>query len=133
MLEYGLVERHRDVFLGLEANRRGDLLVVRERREVERPHDDSLVGHPDADAFAELVLREHLAQHAGQSFDVDDLAVPDHAGSEGNDSASIHSNLTGARLDGCHVAGLDVETYDGLTWRVSHEPRSSDRPMTPAS
>ena len=49
VLEHRLVERHRDVVLGLEANRRGELLGVLERREIDRAHDDALVG--DADAY----------------------------------------------------------------------------------
>ena len=80
VLEHRLLERHRDVLLGLEADRRGDLLRVGQRRKVERAHDDPLVGDAEPYPPAELVLREQLAQHGGERVDVDDLAVAHDAG-----------------------------------------------------
>ena len=47
VLEHGLVERHRDVILSLEAHRRLNLLGVLQRRKVERAHDDPLIGNAE--------------------------------------------------------------------------------------
>ena len=112
MLEHGLLERHRDVVGRLEANRGVDLLGALERRKVERAHHDALVGDAEAHAPAELVLGEQVAQRGGERLDVDDLAVADDAGGKRRGGGALDLDLARARLDGGHVAGLDVETDD---------------------
>ena len=119
VLEHRLIERHRDVVLGLEADRRGDLLGSRERRQVQRAHDDALIGEAEAHPLAELVLGEHRAQNLGERLDVDDLAVADHPGRQRRGGSAFDGNPV-ARLHSRHVAGLDVKTDDLLGVRASH-------------
>ena len=55
-VEDRLVERHRQLLLGLEADGGGERLVVLDRRQVEHADDDARVGDADAHAAVELVL-----------------------------------------------------------------------------
>ena len=112
MLEHGLLERHRDVVGSLEADRGVDLLGALERRKVEGAHHDALVGDAQAHALAELVLGEQVTERGGERLDVDDLAVTDDAGGERRGGGALDLHLARARLDGSHVAGLDVEADD---------------------
>ena len=97
---------------GLEADRGVDLLGALQRRKVEGAHDDALVGDAEADALAELVLGEQVTERGGERVDVDDLAVADDAGGKRRRGGALDLDLARARLDGGHVAGLDVEAYD---------------------
>ena len=49
VLQHGVLERHRNVILSLEANGRSDLLAVGHRRQIERAHDDLLVRYAEPD------------------------------------------------------------------------------------
>ena len=62
MVEHRLVERHRKLFLRLEADRGIELVLVVDRRELDHPHDDSLVRHSQADVPRELALGEEDLQ-----------------------------------------------------------------------
>jgi hypothetical protein len=112
VLEHRLVERHRDVLLGLEANRRADLLRARQRRKVDRAHDDALVGDAHSDALGKLVLVEHLAKHCGERVDVDDLTIADDAGRERRGRRALNRGAAGRRLHRGHVARFDRKTDD---------------------
>ena len=104
----------------LEANRRADLLGALERRQVQRAHDDALVGDTQPNAPAQLVGREQVAQGGGQRVDVNDLAVTHDAGRQLRAGGALDLDLAGARLDGGDVAWLDVEADDGFRFGVSH-------------
>ena len=112
MLEHRLLERHRDVVGGLEADRGVDLLGALERRKVEGAHHDALVGDAEADALAELVLGEQIAERGGERLDVDDLSVTDDAGGKWRGRGALDLHLARARLHRGHVARLDVEAHD---------------------
>ena len=66
VLEHRLLERHRDVLLGLEAGGGRDVLGIVERRQVKRAHDDARIGDADPHALGELVLGEHRLQRLGE-------------------------------------------------------------------
>ena len=55
VVEHRLVERHRDLLLGLEADRGLELLRVLDRRQPQGADDDALVGDPEAHPLGELV------------------------------------------------------------------------------
>ena len=56
-VEHRLVERHRDVLLGLEADRVLELVGVLDRRQAQRAHGDPLVGDAEADGLAKACGR----------------------------------------------------------------------------
>jgi hypothetical protein len=114
MLEHGLVQRHRDVLLRLESNGGADLLRVPQRRQVDRPHHDALVGDADTHALAELVLGKQRAQRLRKRIHVDDLTVTDHPRSQRRHRRSLDPTLARARLYGRDITGLDVKSYDFL-------------------
>ncbi len=87
-------------------------LVALERRQIERAHHDALVGHADADALAEFVLGEQIAERGGESVDIDDLAVTDDARGKRRGRGALDLDLTRARLHRGHVARLDIEAHD---------------------
>ena len=91
VVEDGLVERHRDLLLGLEADRRVELLRVLDRRQAQGADDDALVGDAEPDPLGELVLGEEGAQGVGERVGVDDLAVLEGVGGEGRDRGRRNS------------------------------------------
>ena len=62
-------------------------LLVLDERQVERAHDDALVGDADAHAGAEVVVGEQGAQRLAERGGVDDLAVAQDAGTQMRDRA----------------------------------------------
>jgi hypothetical protein len=109
-VDHGLVHRHRDVIRRLDLDGRGERLVVRERRQVERAHDDPLVGDPEPDPVREPVLVEQRLQRVGERLDVGDLAVPQDAGTELCDGAALERQRpVDGDLGGGDVAGIEVE------------------------
>ena len=120
VLEHRLLKRHRDVVGRLEADGGADLLRPLERRQIERAHDDALVGDAQADALAELVGGEQVAQRRRESLDVDDLAVADDAGGQLGARGALDRYVAGPGLDGGDVAGFDVEADDRFCFRVPH-------------
>ena len=79
MLEHRLVERHRDLLLGLEANGGLQLLRVLDRGQAQRADDDALVADPEPHPLGELVLGEERLQRLGEALRVDDLALVEGA------------------------------------------------------
>ena len=75
MIEHRLLERHRDLLLGLEAHRGLELVGVLDRRQPQGANDDPLVGDAEADPAAQLVLGEERAQRRRQHLGVGHLAV----------------------------------------------------------
>ena len=57
VLKHGLVERHRDLLLGLEADRCLHLLRILDHRQAHGADDDPLVADPESHLLGELVLR----------------------------------------------------------------------------
>ncbi len=98
---------------------------ARHGRQIERAHDDALVGHADAHALAELVLGEELAQDVGQRLHVHDLAVAYDAGGQRRHGGALDGDAA-AGLHRGDVAGLNVESNDVLGGGSSHA-RHSDR------
>ena len=67
VLEHRLVERHRHLLLGLEADGRVHLLRVLDRRQPQRADDDPLVADPEPHLLGELVLGEERLQRLGEA------------------------------------------------------------------
>ena len=66
----------------------GERLRVVERRQVERAHDDALVGDAEAHALGQLVLGEERLERLGERDGVGDLAVAQDAGPKLGDGAA---------------------------------------------
>ena len=81
VLEHRLVERHRHLLLGLEADRRLHLLGVLDRRQAHHPDDEALVADPDPHPLGELVLGEERLQRRGEQARIEHLALVEGAGS----------------------------------------------------
>ena len=80
VLEHGLVERHRDLLLRLEADRRLHLLRVLDQRQPQGADDDPLVADPEADLLGKLVLGERASFTAAvEAVGVDHLALVEDA------------------------------------------------------
>ena len=62
VLQHRLLERHRDLLLGLEANRGLHLGGVLDRRQAQGADDDVLVADPEPHSLGELVLGEELLE-----------------------------------------------------------------------
>ncbi len=80
VLEHGLVERHRDLLLGLEADRGVHLLRVLDRRQAHGADDDVLVADAEPHPLGELVLGEERLQRLGEAIGVEHLALVEDAG-----------------------------------------------------
>ena len=112
-VEDRLVHRHRDVVgrRGLDGG--GERLVVLERRQVERAHDDALVGHAQADALGQVVLLEERLQGLAERDGVGDLAVAQDARAKLGDGAAADGDVTvDADLSGRDVGGVEIEPDD---------------------
>ena len=66
-VEDGLVDRHRDLVGSLQADGGEQRLLVLHHGDVERAHDDPLVGDAQAHALGQVVLLEEGAQRLGQA------------------------------------------------------------------
>jgi hypothetical protein len=75
VIEGGVLERHRQLLLGGEADRRVELLRVLDRGQPDRADDDPLVGDPESDFPRQLVGVEQLPQRRGDAVGVAHLAV----------------------------------------------------------
>ena len=110
VVDHRLVERHRDLLLGREADRRVQLLRVLDRRQAQGAHDDALVGDAEPHPLGELVLGEEAAQRLGDGVGVGDLAVVEGLGRQrrgrGGGDAGRAVDLHFGRGD---AAGLDLE------------------------
>ena len=110
----GLVHRHRDVVGRLGLDRGGEALRVLDHRQVERAHDDPLVGDAQAHAAGKVVGVEELAQRLGQGGRVGGLAVAQDAGPQRDDRALLDGHAAvGVNFGGGDVAGVEVEPDDG--------------------
>ena len=62
VVQHRLLERHRQLLLGLEADRCLELLLVVDRRQLEHAQRDLLAGDAEADALGKVVLAEEGLQ-----------------------------------------------------------------------
>jgi hypothetical protein len=111
-----LVDRHRELVLGLELHGRLEVLGVLQRRQVHDADDDARVGDTDPDLAVEPgVLRPHGAERRGQCLAVRNLTVPHHVRVEVGDGGTLDGEAVGGgHLYGGDGARLDVEPDDGL-------------------
>ena len=112
-VEYGAVERHRQLVLRLEADGGRELLAGDARGKLEGTEDDPAVGDADAHPLVEVVRAEELAQRVGERVNLGDLAVADDAGVErdGRGVLDRHATVDVHRGRG-HVTRFDVEPDD---------------------
>ena len=113
VVEHGLVERHRDVLLGLKADGRLELAWVldRGRRRV-RTH--ALVANPEPHA-ARTCTRRRAPSGVAEGLRVGDLALAEDPGSSGSTPwRATSTDAVDAHLGGGDAAGLDVEPDDGV-------------------
>ena len=119
-VEDGLVERHGDVVLGLEANRGLELGRVVDARQAQRAHCHALVGDAEPDVLRKLVRGEQLLDRARELVGLVDLAVPEHAGGERRHAVGSDGRPSvRAKLGGGDARGLDVEADDALWLALS--------------
>ena len=143
-VEDRLVHRHRDVIGrgGLDGRGQRLRIVIADDVEIERAHDDALVGDPEAHPLGQLVLREEGLEHLRQSDRVGDLAVAHDAGRElGDGAAGQGEGAIDAHFGGGEVARVELEAHDagvrGLLLLPEHRHSSSyplrelDRAITP--
>ena len=81
-VEDRLLERHRDVILGLEANRRLELAVVLDQWQAKGPHRHPLVRESHPNGLRELVTGEQLLERVPQRLGVGYLALAEDAGAK---------------------------------------------------
>jgi hypothetical protein len=119
-IEHGLLQRHRDVILSLEPNRRLELTRTLDGRELEHPDRDTLIGDSKTHVPRQLLRREEVLDSGTERLGICDLAILEHAGIERCDPvlsdprAAIHSQLRGR-----DAARLDVEADDGLFFALA--------------
>ena len=118
VLEHRLVERHRDLLLGLEANRGIHLLRVLDDRQAHGADDDALVADPEPHLLGQLVLGEEILQRGGEAVRVEHLALVEGTGRKRSDRRSAHlGRAVGAvHLGRGDAARLDLEAGD--IWRL---------------
>ena len=75
-----LVEGHRHLLLGLEADRRLHLGRVLDRGQAQGADDDALVADAEPHLLGELVLGEEALQRGGEAVGVEHLAFVECAG-----------------------------------------------------
>ena len=102
------------LLLGLEANRRVDLLLVLDQRQPQGAHDDALVGDAEPDLLAELVLREERLEASARASGSGTSPSRTTPGSSGSIAVRLTSSgAVAAHLGRGDAAGLDVEADDG--------------------
>ena len=133
--------------LRLEADRGVELLAARERRQLDRAHDDPLVGDAEAHALVQPCARGEALEGGGQRLHVGDLAVADDARLERRDSraligdeplteasaaatalGSMSSPTTGLGAALCHRKEKEKETLLVPVSRPWHRPHLSAVP-----
>src|SRR3954471_22377443 len=82
MLEDRLIQRHRDLLLGLEANRCLHLLRVLDRGRAQGPRDHPLVADAEPYPLRKLVFGEERLQRLGKAVRAGNLSVLEDARGE---------------------------------------------------
>ena len=114
VVEDRLVERHRNLLLGLEAD--GGLLLggVVDRGQPQRPHDDALVGDPEPDPAARACGGEEGAEGVRERLGVGHLAVAEGAVRQLADGDLAELPGLSLHLGGGDAVAGDLEADDGL-------------------
>jgi len=113
-VEHGLVHRHRDVVGRLAAHERGERVVVRDHGQIQRPHDDALVGDPQPHPPRQVVLGEQLVQRGRKRRRVGRLAIAQQARRQHRDGAAPDRDRSVcAHLCGGDVTWVEFEPDDG--------------------
>src|SRR4029077_2618021 len=115
VLDHRFLERHRDLLLGAEADRGIELVGVLDRRQPHGPHDEALVGDPEAHRVAQAVGVEEGAEGGGDRFGLGDLTVAEGPRGQRPDAGGDHARDAGLEpgLDRGNAAGLDLQAGDG--------------------
>jgi len=108
VLEHRLVERHRNVVLGLEPHGGRDFFWILEWGQIDGAHHDPGIGNSDSDALGKLVLGEQVAQRRGQSLNIEDFAVTHDSAWKGHMGRALRRESGLAALDRGDVTRLDV-------------------------
>jgi hypothetical protein len=122
-VQHGLLDRHRDVVGGERAGCGEQRLLVVHHRQIERAHDDPLVGDPEPHALGQLVLVEERAQRLRQRRRVGHVAVAQDARGEMDDRAARErERAVAVHLGRGEVAGIELEADEmGLGGALSLE------------
>jgi hypothetical protein len=122
-VEHRLIERHRQLVLGLEADSCVELGPILDQGQAQGAHRQSLVGDADPHLLCKLVAREQGGEAGAELLGVDDLAVVDGARAE-REHGGVGRLRRAVLPDlGCGDAvGLDVEAdhHAVLLRRESH-------------
>ena len=116
VVEHGLVERHRDLVLRLEAHGGRELLGVLEVRQVDDAHDDLLVGDADAHALAEALVARGTASRSASARPSTSATSPSRMmpGLERRDGGALDAHAAvDARPDGGDDAGARCRARRG--------------------
>jgi len=114
VVEHRMVDRHRQLVLGLEADRGLEIALVLDQRQAQDPHREALVGDADPDLARQLVAREERAQRRAEPLRVDHLAVVEEARLERDDAGGPESGRSvQLNLGRSGAAGLDIEPDHG--------------------
>ena len=108
-------------------------VVVVERRQVERAHDDPLVRDAEPHAVGQLVLGEHGPEGLGQCLRIGDFAVTQDAGPKRGDGPPLDEDgAVVVDLGGRDVAGVELEPDDGggALLSLEHGPDIGSRAAT---
>jgi hypothetical protein len=90
VVKNSLLERHRDRFLGAEADGVLQFRGILDQRQLKAADDYTLVGDPDADALAQLVPAEEVLERLGKDIPVDEIALLHHSRREWDDRGAAH-------------------------------------------
>ena len=114
-VEDRLLERHRDLVLGLKADRGRELVGALDRRQEQRPHRDPLIGDPEPHVARQLALGEQRLERVRERVRVGHLAlVKDAGGQRGDAVAGDLGAAVYADLGGRDAPGLEVEADEAL-------------------
>ena len=122
-IQHGLVEGHGHEVLGLEADRRLELLVIVDRRKPQKAHRDPLARETEADGLGELVVCEQLLQNGSELLPIGDLALTHHTGGERHRPEPRNRRMpVGRHLGGGDAARLDVQAHQSLVLLCREHP-----------
>ena len=110
VVEDRLVERHRDLLLGLEAHGGLELLGVVDRRQPQGPHDDPLVGDPSRTRCESLCSEK--SERSASATASGSATSPSWKASGGSGAIAVAAELGtpfAAHLGRGDAAGLDLE------------------------
>ena len=112
VIEHGLLERHRQLLLRLEANGGVELLLALDVGQLDDAYDDLLAGDAETHDLRQAVVTEEGPQLLGETVHVGDLTFVEQPGRQRAGGSALQRRPTASReFCGSHEAGLDVEPY----------------------